>query len=303
MARLDRRAQPRQGRWAGAACAALLSALWLGASPAAASEAPRFTAAEAARCETAITEAAARHGTPVRLLRALALVETGRSIEGARRPWPWSVNAGGEGRWFGTRREALAWARERLSAGVASIDLGCMQINRIWHGEAFTDLGAMLDPRQNADYAARFLAELKAETGDWMRAAGYYHSRTKQHFDRYSALVASAYSGLGAEPPSRGRGLAPRPANVTGPGPRRVASARPPASAGPASPARRVFTNLARGGLFSSASFDARLAGRGAAPEPTAAAKGGVARGGVALNFGQSARPLVQKSRESWLKP
>ena len=43
----------------------------------------------------------------------------------------------------------------------------------------------MIDPWKNATYAARFLAELHQELGDWTRAAGAYHSRTDRYAKRY----------------------------------------------------------------------------------------------------------------------
>jgi soluble lytic murein transglycosylase-like protein len=48
----------------------------------------------------------------------------------------------------------------------------------------------MFDPVANADYAARFLRDLHAETGDWIEAAGLYHSRTPKFRDRYAARFA-----------------------------------------------------------------------------------------------------------------
>jgi len=94
--------------------------------------------------------------------------------------WPWAVNAAGEGRIFENRDAAMAWVRERQAAGVQSIDVGCMQINLRWHPGAFASLEEGFDPVINIDYAARFLAGLYAETGDWMRAGGAYHSRTPE---------------------------------------------------------------------------------------------------------------------------
>lgn len=194
---------------------------------ASAEAAPKFKAQArvdpALLCEQAISQAAARRRAPARLLHALAKVESGRK----GRPWPWTVNAGGEGRWFDDKASALKWAEEKLAAGVRSIDLGCMQINRIWHGDAFASLAEMLDPQANADYAARYLMELESETGDWMRAAGYYHSRTKEHFERYSALVASAYDALGAAPRQRPPSRSARPRTASTPSAPAVAPQRP----------------------------------------------------------------------------
>jgi len=36
---------------------------------------------------------------PLRVLEAIALAESGRTYDGTRRPWPWTVNFGGPGFW------------------------------------------------------------------------------------------------------------------------------------------------------------------------------------------------------------
>ncbi|MFV0474980.1 MAG: lytic transglycosylase domain-containing protein, partial [Pikeienuella sp.] len=112
----------------------------------------------AAICDAAA--GAAPGGVPAASLRALTRTETGRRVGGALLPWPWTVNMEGEGFWFDTREEALAFVRARHAAGARSFDMGCFQINFRWHGEAFDSLDAMFEPSLNAAYAARFLNEL-----------------------------------------------------------------------------------------------------------------------------------------------
>lgn len=158
-------------------------------------------------CDRAIAAAASRHGVPLRLMRAIALVESGRSVEaenGGRRrvAWPWTINVEGAGRFFDDKPSALSYVRARKAEGARSIDIGCMQVNHLWHGEAFPSLEAMFDPAQNADYAAQFLTSLKDETGDWMRAAGYYHSRTPVFEQAYRRKVDAAYETIAATLPS-----------------------------------------------------------------------------------------------------
>lgn len=129
-------------------------------------------------CVAEILRAQARYGIPDNMLLGIGLQEAGVSRGGRLTVWPWAVNAAGEGRIFESREAAMAWVRERQAAGVQSIDVGCMQINLRWHPGAFTSLEEGFDPFINIDYAARFLVGLYAETGDWMRAGGAYHSRT-----------------------------------------------------------------------------------------------------------------------------
>ncbi len=140
------------------------------------------TGAPSAMCRAAINAAELRHGIPAGLLLAVGVVESGRrdAVTGARLPWPWTINAEGEGRYFETKEQAVAWVRAAQSDGTRSIDTGCMQVNLRHHPDAFASLEQAFDPASNADYAARFLKALREGPagGDWMRAVGYYHSQT-----------------------------------------------------------------------------------------------------------------------------
>jgi hypothetical protein len=151
-------------------------------------------------CERAADAAAARHGVPSALMRAIALVETGRSQNGGRAPWPWAVNHRGLGSWFDDRDAALAHAGRLLADGDRLFDLGCFQINHHHHGDRFQDLAQMIDPATNADYAARFLKSLYGQSGSWRVAAGRYHSRRQGHAERYLARLVGEAPGLFAGP-------------------------------------------------------------------------------------------------------
>lgn len=161
-------------------------------------------------CEWAAREAARESGVPIDVLGALTLTETGRRIDGHLLPWAWSVNAEGEGTWFDDPRQAIAFAEDRVAQGRPNLDIGCFQLNWRWHGEHFSSVAQMFDPLENARYAARFVAGLYAETGDWRAAAGAFHSRTRVHADRYlerfdtlrRMLVQRGFDGLDASPDS-----------------------------------------------------------------------------------------------------
>ena len=84
-------------------------------------------------------------------------------------------------------------AIEQLQTLGASIEVPV----HLWHGEAFASLRRMLDPDANARYAARFLRDLRAETGSWLAAAGLYHSRTPALSAAYRARVADQLAALG----------------------------------------------------------------------------------------------------------
>ena len=152
-----------------------------------------------ALCESAAVEASRRSGVPVSVLKAISLTETGRKSDGAFRPWPWTVNMEGTGHWFETLDEARAYVFKEFKRGARSFDVGCFQINYKWHNQAFSSIDQMFDPLSNAMYAAKFLGELYAETGDWTAAAGAYHSRTKEYADRYSARFADLRQRFAAE--------------------------------------------------------------------------------------------------------
>jgi soluble lytic murein transglycosylase-like protein len=182
-------------------------------------------AAGAEVCERAIAAGAAREGVPQPVLHAISLTETGRPDGGRLRPWPWAINREGEGFWFASREEALAFARASVAAGRRSFDVGCFQINYHWHGENFASLEAMFDPLTGADYAARFLKGLYLERGDWSAAAGAYHSQTPARASVYRARFDRILAGLGGQP--------------------LVAAAEPAAE--PDAPPRKSRTRLSRG--------------------------------------------------------
>lgn len=138
-------------------------------------------------CDEVASFAAARTGVPISVLKAISLTETGRKRGKGFRPWPWTVNMEGKGLWFESRAEAQAYVDRAFARGARSFDIGCFQINYKWHGEAFASIEEMFDPAANALYAARFLARLHAEQGSWGKAAGAYHSRTREFAERYQA--------------------------------------------------------------------------------------------------------------------
>ena len=151
-------------------------------------------------CDHAGQYAAQQSGVPQPVLQAIALTETGRKIEGRNRPWPWTVNMEGVGKWFATREEALAFVMEHYNRGARSFDVGCFQINYRWHGNAFASIEDMFDPKLNAAYAGQFLRGLYAETRSWSKSAGAYHSRTPKYATKYSARFDRILAGLTGKP-------------------------------------------------------------------------------------------------------
>jgi hypothetical protein len=128
-------------------------------------------------CGRAIAQAEASSGLPRGLLLAIARVESGRRRpDGGVAPWPFAINAGGEGRFPESREAAIAEVTALQEGGTRSVDVGCMQVNLLHHPGAFPDLHAAFDPERNVAYAARFLRELRGRTGNWADAVTQYHS-------------------------------------------------------------------------------------------------------------------------------
>lgn len=134
-------------------------------------------------CSAATTVAEQHHDTPPGLLAMIAKVESGRRgpPAGALQPWPWTVDADGQGAFFASKAEAVAWSRQALDSGaVTYLDVGCMQIDLRSHPDAFASLDQAFDPAANAEYGARFLRQLHdgPAGGNWFTAVGFYHSQT-----------------------------------------------------------------------------------------------------------------------------
>ena len=153
------------------------------------------TSTEGLLCRSAVAAAERGSGIPAHLLAAIARVESGRRdpVSGAVHPWPWSVNAEGQGFLYESKAQAVAAVRTMRAHGVQSIDVGCAQINLMHHPDAFPNLEVAFDPVANARYAAQFLKELFAQTGDWNKATAMYHSATPGIGAEYQQKVAAVW--------------------------------------------------------------------------------------------------------------
>jgi len=163
------------------------------------SAAAKGTLSPGAQCAQAIQVAARGSGVPHALMAAIGIVETGRQdpSTGTWHPWPWSINAEGKGMLFGSKAEAIAAVRALQAEGVRSIDVGCMQVNLMHHPDAFATLEDAFDPQRNAHYAGRFLSQLHRRSGDWMVAAGLYHSSTTTLAAEYVRKVTAMMPNKG----------------------------------------------------------------------------------------------------------
>ncbi len=123
-------------------------------------------------CEGEILRAAERYKIPAGILYAVGLTETG--VKGSLQPN--ALNIGGKAVFANSPAEAVRLAEDADARGVKLVDLGCMQINRRYHGDQFSGLSDMLDPRRNVDYAARFLLRLHQRHEGWTMAVARYHA-------------------------------------------------------------------------------------------------------------------------------
>jgi soluble lytic murein transglycosylase-like protein len=119
-----------------------------------------------------MTRASAKYGVPLGVLYAVALTETGR--RGSLHPY--ALNIEGPSYFPQTLPEALAKFEQARRSGAKLIDIGCMQINHHFHGSHFHSVVDMFNPRENVDYAAQFLKDLRVKEGSWTLAAARYHA-------------------------------------------------------------------------------------------------------------------------------
>ena len=132
---------------------------------------------------------------PPHLLQTISKVESGRWRKGAQASiaWPWTISAKGKGRYLPSRKAMLAEIRALQARGIKSIDVGCMQVNLMYHGDAFDSLEQAVDPLHNVAYAAVFLSQLRESSRSWTKAVGRYHSQTPKLSGPYRRKVMKAW--------------------------------------------------------------------------------------------------------------
>lgn len=147
-------------------------------------------------CRPALIAQEAAFGIPPQLLSAVSLAESGRwhPVEKESFSWPWTVTSGKESWYLPTKVQAVQKVKQLRAGGVRNIDVGCMQINLMYHGDAFDSLEQAFDPQANVGYAAKFLRQLYDETRSWHRAVERYHSATPELHVPYHQKVQKLWS-------------------------------------------------------------------------------------------------------------
>lgn len=185
------------------------------ATRAATPQSDSHSASSSRLCSAAITATEAALQIPKGLLHAIGLVESGRfdGALGRAAPWPWVINVAGQDRVFDSKEQAIAATAALQAQGVRSIDVGCVQVNLMWHPDAFASLDEAFEPATNVAYGGRFLRSLYAGLHSWDSAAGAYHSQTPTVAQPYRDRVMARWAGT-ASGPAAALGAAPTNTNA-----------------------------------------------------------------------------------------
>jgi hypothetical protein len=136
---------------------------------------------------------------PATLLYAVALAESGRSIESlpVRRPWPWTLNIAGKGIYYASRLAAWHALEATLRARQERVDIGLMQVNWRYHQDRLQSSWMALDPLHNLSVGAAILKACYERWQEWWRSVGCYHAPSdRQRADRYQQRVAALWRQL-----------------------------------------------------------------------------------------------------------
>ena len=135
-----------------------------------------------------------KYELPNKLLLSMALTESGRKVNNVDFiSWPWTVNYKGKGRFFSKKEEAVEFVTNYTRNGKRNIDIGCMQINYMYHPEAFKNFNDAFDPDLNVEWSAKLVKGLYERFGSWKKAVGYYHSYRTSKRNKYSAKVFNTW--------------------------------------------------------------------------------------------------------------
>lgn len=146
--------------------------------------------ARASTCLDAAKSAERRHGIPSGLLAAISQVESGG--------WNWSVNDndGRPGQRFGSEQEAERYMQDLLDSGRRMIDVGCFQVDLLYHPDAFARWQDAFDGALSAEAAAGILGRLHDQAGDWNRAVSLYHSADPDRGQTYLHSVMTRWGRI-----------------------------------------------------------------------------------------------------------
>ena len=134
---------------------------------------------------------------PENLLVSIALTESGKKLKnGEFVAWPWTTNIKGKGKFFDSKEKALKYVNKFIKKGRKNIDMGCMQVNHMYHPNAFINLEKAFDPETNVKWSANLIKNLYQKYGSYREAVGYYHSYRTAKKNQYSKKVFNTWKNL-----------------------------------------------------------------------------------------------------------
>ncbi|WP_234041647.1 hypothetical protein [Erythrobacter aureus] len=107
---------------------------------------------------------------------AIAITESGNEGQ----PSPYAMNIAGRSHFAKSKAEMARIISANWNRGVKSIDVGCMQVNLMYHGHKFGQLTDLLDSKTNVEYGAGYLIQLAHSRGSWREGVMDYHNKKVQ---------------------------------------------------------------------------------------------------------------------------
>lgn len=144
-------------------------------------------------CDRIVEQAAQRHNVPAGLMSAMSRALLAKTDRPQMMPnSPWTISLGSNVVAYDSAAEMEAQLENLIMEGEEDLNLGCMQLNLIWHGDHFYSLQDMINPEHSAEYAASVLSDLHNEYGSWQRAIRIFHGDTNET-ERYVKSVLRLY--------------------------------------------------------------------------------------------------------------
>lgn len=144
---------------------------------------------EAYSCIAEIQAAEKQYHIPRGLLYAVGMTESGKYGY----PWPWTLNVNGRAIYANSYYDAAIYMFDQDGSEQTDMAVGCMQIHMRYHRKGFADLHDALQPKNNVQYAAKFLKDLKQKHGNWTHAVAHYHATQDAAQNMYVCRVLETY--------------------------------------------------------------------------------------------------------------
>ncbi|MFV3131993.1 transglycosylase SLT domain-containing protein [Niveispirillum sp. KHB5.9] len=147
-----------------------------------------------AGCLDHIVDAEKEFNIPKGVLMAVSLVESG----GGGTPSPFIMNVRGRVVIPRTEAEAATYLRDNKGNLRGSVYAGCMQLSLAHHKQAFRPVEKIVNPEANVRYAAKYLIDLRRETGSWAAAVTRYNGSSGTKAAAYQCKIKNQLVSLGA---------------------------------------------------------------------------------------------------------